>query len=212
MCPPWYTALLTCSFSAALVGGMSSIERLLLVNSCCLAPFTSVWSLVLSYISMTKCSMVAMWLSAISEGAQERARKLVVTSSNVCQVCHAVILPIPLKEDTVSQPVILWNIGRLLDRKGPSAEAISCDPSHWGWKKYSGGQWEPKWTNLPEASQSCHELLKCGCTKGCKGRCKCYKAALRCTALCKCGGACESDLSWLKQKAEFNVVFPSPVD
>ena len=66
-------------------------------------------------------------------------------------------------------------------------------PSQWGWTKNTEGQWEPLWTTLSEASQSCHELLKCGCIKGCKGLCKCYKAGLKCTALCKCSRYCNND-------------------
>ena len=67
------------------------------------------------------------------------------------------------------------------------------DPSDWGWVKDPRNGWEPYWTSLPEASKSCRELLKCGCNpeKGCAGRCKCIKAAMPCTALCKCGGECE---------------------
>ena len=62
----------------------------------------------------------------MSEGAEERAKKRSVTLSNDCQVFHAVFLPIPLNDDTVSWPVMLWNIGTHLDRKGPKAAAISC--------------------------------------------------------------------------------------
>ena len=36
-------------------------------------------------------------------------------------------------------------------------------PSDWGWKRTSTQEWEPVWTALPQASQSCQELLKCGC-------------------------------------------------
>ncbi|KAL7373698.1 hypothetical protein ABVT39_012891 [Epinephelus coioides] len=53
-----------------------------------------------------------------------------------------------------------------------------------------GVGWQPLWTTLPEASQSCYELIHCGCKKGCTTRCKCKKAALRCTALCSCSGDC----------------------
>lgn len=66
------------------------------------------------------------------------------------------------------------------------------DPSQWGWTKNGEDQWEPKWTTLEQASKACKELLSCSCTKGCKGRCKCYKASLKCTALCKCSVACEN--------------------
>ena len=37
------------------------------------------------------------------------------------------------------------------------------------------------------------ELLCCGCKKGCRGQCKCKKAALKCTALCRCGGECNEE-------------------
>ena len=63
------------------------------------------------------------------------------------------------------------------------------DPADWGWKKGPTG-WEPLWTTLSEASQPCSELIRCGCKKGCTRRCKCVKAALKCTALCTCGGEC----------------------
>ena len=63
------------------------------------------------------------------------------------------------------------------------------NPADWGWKKGSTG-WEPLWTTLSEASQACYELICCGCNKGCSRWCKCVKAALKCTALCHCGGEC----------------------
>lgn len=66
-------------------------------------------------------------------------------------------------------------------------------PSEWGWE-FLDGKWQPLWTILPEASKTCQELLKCACNTGCKSkRCKCYKAGLRCSALCKCN--CDSNLT-----------------
>ena len=62
-------------------------------------------------------------------------------------------------------------------------------PSDWGWVKDEVG-WQPLWTTLPEASQSCYEIIRCGCKKGCTKRCSCKKAALKCTALCLCSGDC----------------------
>jgi len=63
-------------------------------------------------------------------------------------------------------------------------------PSEWGWNKKSDGGWNITWTTLPEASEACRELLRCGCKNGCRARCKCHKASLQCTALCQCGGQC----------------------
>lgn len=63
-------------------------------------------------------------------------------------------------------------------------------PGSWGWRKGKSMKWEPLWTVLPEAAASCSELLRCACQKSCSGRCKCLKAALKCTTLCRCGGSC----------------------
>ena len=57
-------------------------------------------------------------------------------------------------------------------------------PGDWGWT--DSANWKPLWTTLPEASISSRELLRCGCKKGCRGQCKCKKAALKCTAMCQC--------------------------
>ena len=66
-------------------------------------------------------------------------------------------------------------------------------PMDWGWCREGQGPWLPYWTTLPEACKACRELLKCGCKKGCKVHmCGCKKAALKCTALCLCGGHCET--------------------
>ena len=56
----------------------------------------------------------------------------------------------------------------------------------------SGHELRAFWfVSLPEASEVCHKLIQCGWykEKGCKGRCKCVKASLKCTSsLYKCGG------------------------
>ena len=68
------------------------------------------------------------------------------------------------------------------------AVQVSLDlpsPGDWGWT--DPNSWKPLWTTLPEASTSSRELLYCGCKKGCRGQCKCKRAALKCTALCQCG-------------------------
>lgn len=45
-------------------------------------------------------------------------------------------------------------------------------PGDWGWKrKDQGCGWEAFWTALPEATQACRELIRCGCKKECRGRC-----------------------------------------
>ena len=63
-------------------------------------------------------------------------------------------------------------------------------PLEWGWKKDE--LWRPVWTTLPQAQQSCYELIHCSCKKACRGLCKCSRSSLQCTALCSCGGNCFS--------------------
>jgi len=43
-------------------------------------------------------------------------------------------------------------------------------------------------TLLESSADTCCELIHCGCTEGCRGRCKYIKAALKCAALFSCGG------------------------
>ena len=68
------------------------------------------------------------------------------------------------------------------------------DPAQYGWE-WNGRlkTWVPYWTDLGDASAACALLLHCTCTKACKG-CKCCKAGLRCTPLCKCQGGCCNNL------------------
>ena len=72
------------------------------------------------------------------------------------------------------------------------AAAEIPSPSEWGWIRSDTG-WDVCWTTLPEATKACRQLLRGGCKKGCRGQCKCRKAALQCTALCHCGGQCARD-------------------
>ena len=63
---------------------------------------------------------------------------------------------------------------------------IVPDISEWGWTVEEESV-SPTWTNQPEA---CYELIKCGCKKGCSGKCKCKAFDLECTEVCNCGGEC----------------------
>ena len=64
-------------------------------------------------------------------------------------------------------------------------------PEMWGWTLCEG-KWEPFWSALPDVTQACRELVRCGCKKGCRGRCSCQKVSLRCTALCSCDEECNN--------------------
>ncbi|KAL9951067.1 hypothetical protein ACROYT_G043662 [Oculina patagonica] len=64
-------------------------------------------------------------------------------------------------------------------------------PGDLGWI-FKEGEWQPFWTTLLDVTKSCRELLRCGCKLGCRGRCCCERAALKCTALCSCCDVCNN--------------------
>ena len=70
------------------------------------------------------------------------------------------------------------------------AQALTCsmeeiNPSDWGWT-LKDNVWTVCWSELPPIAESCKQLTKCGCKQDCRGRCKCFKLSLPCTALCSC--------------------------
>ena len=80
-------------------------------------------------------------------------------------------------------------------RQSLQAQQDLRDPIAWGWQQKENGLFSIKWINIPQASAVCSEFICCGRKpkKGCKGRCKCKKSSLKCTALCKCGGDCDEE-------------------
>ena len=75
-----------------------------------------------------------------------------------------------------------------------SAQSSITKSSRVGWTM-GDSIWKPFWTILPDVTKSCQELVRCGCKKGCQGRCSCTKAGLRCTALCTWTDDCDN--TWL---------------
>ena len=59
------------------------------------------------------------------------------------------------------------------------------NPANWGWQLL-GEEWQICWTADSPIAQCCHQLTKCGCKSGCRGKCKCYKLGMNCTTLCAC--------------------------
>lgn len=64
-------------------------------------------------------------------------------------------------------------------------QPVAVSPAEWGWRK-EGESWSIVWTTLPSVAQSCQQLTRCQCKTLCRGRCKCYKFGLNCTAMCSC--------------------------
>ena len=70
------------------------------------------------------------------------------------------------------------------------SRALVCQPeedspAEWGWKQ-ERDCWSILWSALPPVAESCKQLTKCQCKTQCRGRCKCYKFGLSCTAMCSC--------------------------
>ena len=62
------------------------------------------------------------------------------------------------------------------------------DFSGWGWQMDNRSTLQPLWNTIDDAPVACTTMLHCGCNMVCTGRCKCNRAGVRCTALCKCEG------------------------
>ena len=50
-------------------------------------------------------------------------------------------------------------------------------PEDFGWRR-KNNTWVPRWITQPQASEGCRVIIKCGCLKGCKGRCSCHSDSL----------------------------------
>ncbi|EDO32802.1 predicted protein [Nematostella vectensis] len=89
-----------------------------------------------------------------------------------------------LKDDALLQhvkrciyPAGIWTSSEI-------SQPVLPSPDQFAWIK-EAGTWVPRWITIPEVSKACNELTKCSC-KGVCTRCKCIKAHLECTLLCKC--------------------------
>ena len=128
--------------------------------------------------------VILMYDKEIPDDSVNKARQTLFTQKG------REIEKIPPTKDALRQHVLraayqdghLWDQALLKAPQLPSREEF-------GWKRENASpQWEVKWTNLPPAGAACRAVVKCGCVKGCRRRCKCVKENLPCTLLCKCGG------------------------
>ena len=74
-----------------------------------------------------------------------------------------------------------WNMDNLTE-----AKPIHPSPQDFAWTKDQAATlWVPVWTTIPVVSKACHELIRCSCRGDCRN-CKCGRANLICSPLCKC--------------------------
>ncbi|KAK3889183.1 hypothetical protein Pcinc_006755 [Petrolisthes cinctipes] len=71
----------------------------------------------------------------------------------------------------------IWTTSRQTQYVVPS-------PQDFAWTKVSGS-WVPVWMTVVGVSRECRELIKCCCKRECSV-CKCVKANVECSPLCKC--------------------------
>ena len=128
--------------------------------------------------------VIQMYDKESSDSSVNKARQTLFTQKG------REIENIPPTKDALRQHVLrtgyqaghVWGQALLKEPQLPS-------PDEFGWRRQNdSSQWEVKWMDLPPAGAACRAVVKCGCTKGCKGRCRCAKENLPCTMLCKCGG------------------------
>ena len=95
-----------------------------------------------------------------------------------------------------TQDALLQHIKRALLQAGYIwKQALKCKPilppfTEWGWKRDTSGLLTPLWSLLSDISHTGSLLLHCNCRVSCTGNCKCARAGLNCTSLCRCDGAC----------------------
>ena len=63
-------------------------------------------------------------------------------------------------------------------------QQVVPSPQDFAWTKVLQS-WIPVWVTIQEVASSCRELIKCSCKGDCSN-CKCGKANLDCSPLCKC--------------------------
>ncbi|KAG5873613.1 hypothetical protein JTB14_011755 [Gonioctena quinquepunctata] len=63
-------------------------------------------------------------------------------------------------------------------------QQVISSPHYFAWNEVQES-WVPVWMTIPEITRSCRELIKCP-RKGDCNNCKCGKANLDCSPLCKC--------------------------
>ena len=94
---------------------------------------------------------------------------------------------IPPTQDALQQHIQRASLQAMIWVQSMEPSQRSPDPQGWGLKNVDG-QWEPRWTSLPEASKDSRILVKCGCKGPCgdKRACSCKKSFPTCTFLCSC--------------------------
>ena len=125
--PPGYTARFVCWRRAAIVGGKLSIELPLVVNMIVL-PGQVHGSFCASAVirKYTNASNTDTQSTLSSDGSVNKVENTGVTSLKDFHMSNAVLFPLPANEDTVSQPVKAWNMGRESGFLYPSSLAMSC--------------------------------------------------------------------------------------
>ena len=130
------------------------------------------------HFKLTERFTVALYDRTSTSDSVNKARRELFSQKN-----HS-LENLPPTQDALLQHVLsvtyqsgIWTNSVISDFEIPS-------PGEWGWR-LEDGQWQPIWTTLPPAAIACTELINCNCKKSCT-RCKCSRASLPCTDLCRC--------------------------
>ena len=130
--------------------------------------------------------IVIMYDRGISESHVNSARQVLFTKK------RREIENIPQTQDALIQHLlrVSYQAGHVWSQSLVKQPFIPS-PEEFGWTRETSSRsisWKPKWLTLPPAVDARHATIRCGCVKGCKGQCRCFKAELPYTKLCKCGG------------------------
>ena len=134
-------------------------------------------------------SVVVLYNRGRSEDDVNRARQVHSTQKGIY------IETVPPTQDALVQHLLRvgYQAGHVWGQVLLKAPHLP-NPADFDWtRKGDVPEWEVQWTTLPPAGTTCRAIIKCSCTKGCRGQCRCLKANLRCTMLYKCDG-CQRDV------------------
>ena len=102
---------------------------------------------------------------------------------HLCHMIYCIFHDFTTKMSPIGLISILSHITGIWTTSTKAEQTIPT-PQGYGWNKELGS-WVPVWSTIPEVSRACRGLIKCSCKGDCS-TCKCGKANLDCSPLCKC--------------------------
>ena len=131
--------------------------------------FPDITSALCTLLSTFERFVVLLYDRGSSDENVNSARQTLFTQK------HREIENIPPTQDSLYQHLLRvgYQAGHVWSQVLNKAPHLPS-PADFGWiRKDELSVWEVKWMDLPPAGLACRAVIKCGCTTGCRGRCRC---------------------------------------